>query len=201
MYLPEYFRVKDLPLIEKMVEKHSFAWLVSPWEEDVEITPLPVLVQRDGDCLIIRAHMARQNPHWTHLNGKTASIIVLGPHHYISPRWYVEEKSVPTWNYILIKITGRFEILAPDETRKVVIDLSEKFDPEWRMKKMEEQKYYQAMLKQIVGFRIRSERIEAKFKLTQNHPREDLIGVHTNLQNSDENGVEMAELMEQLGLV
>ncbi|MEM0159124.1 MAG: FMN-binding negative transcriptional regulator [Thermoplasmataceae archaeon] len=201
MYIPEYFKVTDITLIQQIIDRYSFAWIISPWKDDTEITPLPVLSAISGESLIIRGHMAKENPHWAHATGKTASVIIQGPHHYISPRWYVEEKSVPTWNYVMVKISGTFEILSLDETKKVLTDLSEKFDPEWRSKRMEEKRYYQTMLNQVVGFMVKSNKVMAKFKLAQNHPKGDLVGIYNNLQNSDENGVEMANLMKQMGLV
>jgi transcriptional regulator len=57
------------------------------------------------------------------------------------------------------------------------------------------------MLRQIVGFEIAATRIEGKFKLSQNRPREDQANVIASLDRSDDSGISgVARLMKEQNL-
>ena len=54
--------------------------------------------------LKIRGHVARANPHWKQLaNGSPVLVMFHGPHTYVSPSWYADTQSVPTWNYAVVR--------------------------------------------------------------------------------------------------
>jgi len=55
----------------------------------------------------------------------------------------------------------------------------------------------QALLASIVGFEIRIDRIDAKFKLSQNRPPADQPGIFAGLQASRPAGGLVAELMRK----
>jgi transcriptional regulator len=52
-------------------------------------------------------------------------------------------------------------------------------------------------LRGIIGFRLRPERIELKFKLNQNHPEANVRAVADALAPGDENQREIARLMRE----
>ena len=48
------------------------------------------------------------------------------------------------------------------------------------------------------GLRIMIDKIEGKFKLSQNHPRDDIESVIAHLSELDLDAVEMAEMMKTM---
>src|SRR4029077_1625671 len=61
--------------------------------------------------------------------------------------------------------------------------------------------YRERMLRQIVGFEIEVTKIEGKFKLSQNRPREDQANVIASLEKSDDSAVSgVARMMKEQGL-
>jgi transcriptional regulator len=61
--------------------------------------------------------------------------------------------------------------------------------------------YRSRMMKHIVGFEIKTKRVEAKFKLSQNRTKDEQARVIQSLnQSKDSNISGVAELMQQEGL-
>ena len=72
------------------------------------------------------AHMARANPHWRQLAEAKADALVIfqGPHAYVSPSLY-SDPGVPTWNYAVVHVYGRFRVLdAASDHRQVLETLT-----------------------------------------------------------------------------
>ncbi len=86
-------------LIGKVVRENSFALLITPTEDDLKLTHLPFLLDETrGEHGTLRAHLAKANDHWKYFDGRNSVAIFQGPHAYVSPTWYTEHQSVPTWN-------------------------------------------------------------------------------------------------------
>lgn len=54
----------------------------------------------------IQFHLARRNDLAPHLANSRALIVVNGPHGYVSPRWYADRATVPTWDYVALELEG-----------------------------------------------------------------------------------------------
>src|SRR5690606_11865921 len=81
-----------------IVRQWPFANLVSP---DLHVTATPILFETEGSEATMIGHLARRNPHAADMRaGQAVVAIFMGPHDYISPRWYHEKPTVPTWNYV-----------------------------------------------------------------------------------------------------
>src|SRR5262249_39052426 len=130
-------------------------------------------------------------------------LILNGPEAYVSPSLYPSKaehgKTVPTWNYEAVHLTGAIEWF-DDATRlrNVVRDLSVLHETTrakpWSIDDAPEA-YVQAMLRGIVGVSMRVERIEAKRKLSQNRSPEDFAGARDGLiDESSEIGALMRDL-------
>ena len=131
--------------------------------------------------------MARANEQWKQLaNGGEVLCIFHGPHAYISPSWYEEQHTVPTWNYAAVHVYGKPSLVDDATLEQIVFDTTAKFEsamPQpWKIPLSE--KEIAAMLKAIVGFKIDIGRVEAKFKLGQNRSREDQEKMLRNLQSA-----------------
>ncbi|MBL8515260.1 MAG: FMN-binding negative transcriptional regulator, partial [Betaproteobacteria bacterium] len=143
------------------------------------------------------------NPHAALLvDGAQITAVFHGPHGYISPTWYVEENpavpNVPTWNYAAVHMVGYVQrIDGAAETFALVTALTRAYEgDETGAWKPAVEAGSAARMRAIVGFRIAVERIEAKFKLSQNRPAQDRRAVIAALERRGaENDRAMAALM------
>lgn len=202
MYIPPYFAATDLERLHAAMEAYSFATLISEGAGNLTASHLPLLLQRDhGENGLLLGHMAKANPQWEQAAGTNVLAVFAGPHAYISPTWYQDEKVVPTWNYVAIHAYGRLE-LVQDSREKLEILLQtvsvyERHMPvPWSLRESPE--FVDRLVDQIVGFQIPLARLEGKWKLNQNHPPARRRRVAAALQvRSDESSQAIAHLMAQ----
>jgi transcriptional regulator len=132
-------------------------------------------------------HVARANPHAAALAQGTSVLVFQGPFGYVSPTWYTDPAgSVPTWNYVAIHVHGRIESQDGTRDKRGIVDAlatrhEESFPQPWTSAKMDPA-LLETMLGAIVGFRMAIERIDAKFKLSQNRSPADRAGVIAGLE-------------------
>jgi transcriptional regulator len=171
MYIPSINRETDPEALIALMDRHPFATLLSVREGEPFLTPLPVTVLRSGDEVVLNAHLARANPQWRDFGpGRPAQLLFQGPHAYISPTLYDSEQSVPTWNYALVIAHGEPEIVTDEREAMAAMEaLIERFEPGYlaQWERLPE-RYRKGMMQGIVAFRMRVERFEGKFKLSQN---------------------------------
>ena len=184
MYVPQHF-AGDPAAIDEIVAAHDFALLVTPGAQGPEATHLPLLLDRSrGPQGTLLGHLARANPHAEALGGREALAVFSGPHGYVSPRWYGAAPAVPTWNYVAVHVHGRARVVR-DKARLVeLVDaLSRRYegDGTWSVAGLPE-RFLAGMVEGIVGLEIDIERIDAKFKLSQNRPPADRRNVIAELE-------------------
>lgn len=206
MYTPRSYRNDDLSQLHDLIRRYSFATLFTHRAGENFATHLPFMVDADrGPHGTLIAHMARANPHWRAFADAPPSLAVfMGPHAYISPAWYRNQQTVPTWNYAVVHATGTPRIVSADpDMRTMVMRLVDENESPlghpWDTAQAEA--VMDVEMKGIVGFEIPIDRIEGKFKLNQNRTREDREGVVRALEGSqDPSAREIARLMRlQLG--
>jgi transcriptional regulator len=205
MYLPTTFTESRPELVQKLMRENSFATIVSTVDGAPFASHVPVLIEpTPGDgALKIRGHLARANPHWRQLaNGDQVLAIFHGPHGYVSPAWYADPQSVPTWNYAVVHAYGRAALLDAADLRtllKGLVDLHEgAFMRPWRFESLPAD-FVDGLLAAIVGFEISVDRVEAKLKLSQNREPEDRRRVREQLAaTADPAARELAAWMDLL---
>jgi len=187
VYMPPSFAAHDSTAIAQVIREHPFATLVTGTGAEPQVSHLPLLLETDGTpqgALI--GHMARANPHWQQFAEGSTLAIFHGPHAYVSPSWYTKPATmVPTWNYLVVHVRGSMTLIDdPQQKHDMVRQLTSRFEsgrPEpWQLQ-LEGQRLA-AMLGAIVGFRMTIERVDAKFKLSQNRAPEDREGVIAGLR-------------------
>ena len=189
MWTPRTFRVDDLPTLHALIREHSFGLLVSQSEGRPLGTHLPFMIDPDrGPHGTLIAHMARANPHWKSWSEGTVVMAVFqGAHAYISPEWYKQKETVPTWNYATVHAYGVPRLIHdPDALRPMVealVDLHEtQAASNWDRGQMEA--VMGVELQAIVGFEIPIDQIQGKYKFNQNRSAEDQSGVADALERS-----------------
>jgi len=190
MYLPDHFRVDDIPQMHALMRGRPFAALVSSGASGLYASHLPTVLKNEGDYGNIECHLARGNPHWRELaEGNEALMIFQGPEAYITPNWYATKaetgKVVPTWNYAIVHAYGRPAVMQDkDWLRRHVGELTdqqEKAEPRpWHLSDAPDS-YIDVMTRGIVGFRFAITRLEGKWKMSQNRAEQDWKGVVTGL--------------------
>jgi transcriptional regulator len=199
MFIPKDFQLNDEEIIYDFIEKYSFATLFSQHNGEPYATHLPLTLNKGESALY--GHFARPNEQWKDIKNQQVLVVFQGPHCYISPSWYETMKAVPTWNYVSIHLYGKMEIV---EDPKVIFDSLndmvkkyESSDSPYNLRNVDPS-FIKGMSKGIVAFRINISKIEAKAKLSQNHPveRQELIIKH--LENtSNQDNLQVASLMKK----
>ncbi|HST30391.1 MAG TPA: FMN-binding negative transcriptional regulator [Chthoniobacterales bacterium] len=174
MYVPPLNRVEDREAINSFLHTHAFATLITNSDGKPVASHLPVLF--DENTNVLRSHMARANEQWKHFAANDEVLCIFhGPHAYISPSWYEQQHTVPTWNYAVVHVYGKPRLVEEAELKQIIFDTTAKFESimptPWKIPLSEQE--ISAMSKAIVGFKIEITRVEAKFKLGQNRSRED----------------------------
>ncbi|MCW0457675.1 FMN-binding negative transcriptional regulator [Xanthomonas sacchari] len=200
MHVAPAFAEHDLGALDALIADHPFATLVTVADGLPCATPLPVLYRRDGERILVEGHWSRANPQARHAG--PALLIVHGPHAYVSPSWYPDKEAmarVPTWNYATAHLHGQ---LQPSDDEALLADvvawLSERHEhalgSDWRYEP--DNDAHRRQLRGIVGFRLEVERVELKFKLSQNHPPANQAAVREALQGQADPGAQaVAALM------
>lgn len=211
MYILPAFREDRIEALHELILRHPLGLLTTAGESGLAATPLPFLVHAgEGKNGTLRAHMARANPHWRELQGGAECLVVfMGPQGYVTPSWYrtkqETQKVVPTWNYVCVQVWGRPRIVEDAAwLRRQLDDLTHAREharpAPWAVSDAPED-YIAAQMKAIVGIEIPIERIEGKWKLSQNRPEADQAGVMAGLndpKDPDRNAA-MAALMAGRG--
>lgn len=202
MYVPASFAVDDQAELHQAIEKYSFATLFSAVQGDLVATHLPLLLNRSqGPHGTLLGHVAKANNQAEQADQQSVLAVFSGPHAYISPTWYESSPAVPTWNYVAVHAYGKLKIVtAKDELTSMLqrmVTLYESSMPTpWQLDANTE--YFDRLLPQIVGFQIEIERLEGKWKLSQNHSIGRQEKVATALQaQPDENSQAIASLMRK----
>jgi transcriptional regulator len=188
MYIPAAYTWTDQAELLAFMQAHSFATLVSAGAEGVlQATHLPVVVTAPDEGVRMTWHLAKANPQAETLADGEALVIFQGPHAYISPTWYEQRESVPTWNYIAVHAYGRPQRLALEQHDAVLADLIAPHEPGYQAQwESLPARYRDGMRKGIVAFEMTVSRLEAKAKLSQNRPHADQAHVAAALRGSDD---------------
>ena len=198
IYLPNSFVPKNDDEIYKLIKNHGFATLISGNDKEPYVSHTPILM--DIKKKVLRGHLSKNNPHCKNLlKDKKIIVIFHGPHHYVSPTYYKNHPSVPTWNYAVVHISGSPRLIT---NRKEAIEFLSKLIDTYESGKTNRwdfnlpEDYLKKMIDSIVFFEIVIEKIVAKYKLSQNRPREDVPNIIDHLfKIGTENSIDIAQLM------
>jgi len=177
LYVPDHFRLDDGQRLFEFVERHGFATLLSTGAAGLHVSHVPLVAERAASGKMrLLGHVARANPQWRALEQASQVLAIFhGPHGYVSPGWYEQHPAVPTWNYAVVHAHGAARLMDEAELHELLMTLSSKYESHrprpWKMSGLPAE-FVSGMLAAIVGFEIEVERLEGKFKLSQNRPGE-----------------------------
>jgi len=196
MYIPSSFAERDLPTLLAFIEAHPFATLVTSSPADgLLATHLPLVLDRAAGAMgTLFGHVARANPHSRSAPDEPVEALVIfsGPDAYITPGWYPTKQEtgrvVPTWNYVAVHAYGSLRLRDdPQFLRGHLEALTRRHEADrphpWHVSDAPDD-YIAQQMKAIVGMELRIERLDGKWKMSQNRPEADIDGVVHGLGES-----------------
>lgn len=206
MYRPPAFVVDDVSVLHDLIRSSVFVTLAAPIDGAVQFAYAPVIVDPDaGPRGGIRYHLAAANPLAKLGDGARVAMSLIPADAYVSPDWYRKTVTVPTWNYIAVEGEGAARRTSRAELRRLVTDLSaqeeEKLRPKepWLIDKVPMARI-EGLLNGIAGFLLPFDRLQGKFKLSQDKTPEYIQGVIAALEaRGDAASVAVAQEMKRVG--
>jgi transcriptional regulator len=209
MYQPPHFREDRIEVQHDLIRSHPLGLVVTAGPGGLMANSIPFLVDAGTpERGTLRCHLARANPQWRELASVEECLIVFqGPQEYVSPSWYATKretgKVVPTWNYVTVHVWGRPAVIEDAVwLRRQIDDLTrsrERARPApWSVHDAPDN-YVTAQVQAVVGVEIAIARIEGKWKVSQNRPEVDRVGVVIGLRETGEAAEPMAALVAERG--
>lgn len=195
MYNPSHFRVTDPEAISDLIRRYPLGLLISASPEGAQASPIPFLYfPEEGKHGVLRAHVARANPHWKLLAADPSCLIVFqGEQGYVSPSWYASKATthqvVPTWNYVMVQMRGCLTTTDDADWLQSQISALTRMQETGRSAPWQvtdaPADFIDRQKRAIVGLEITVSHIDGKWKLSQNRSPADQAGVIEHLRNDD----------------
>ncbi|MCR9132747.1 MAG: FMN-binding negative transcriptional regulator [bacterium] len=189
MYNISHFKEPEQSRIRDLIKKYPFAFLTGSLADGKQVaTQVPLLLIENEDDLLIQGHIMRSTDHHkAFLENANALAVFSGPHSYVSARWYSTQNVGSTWNYMSVHISGKVRFMDDQELVDFMKRLTLHFEnddsnsPTFYDNLSES--YLEKMMKAIVGFEIKGEKIDHVFKLSQNKDEESYDTIITELEH------------------
>ncbi len=167
------FAMTDAAELRRVIDDNPWMTLVSQTPDGLVASHYAVLLDEDRDDLTIVGHVGKPDDAIHGLGERDLLVVVQGPHGYISPGWYGDVPSVPTWNFVSVHLSGIPEILSPEENLRVLDRLVARFEsalpqPRLMWQAPNDEEYVRRLERGTVGFRLTPTKVVAKRKLSQN---------------------------------
>jgi transcriptional regulator len=189
LYTPKHFAIEERASVAALLHANPFATLITQGAEEPMVSHVPLLLVEEAGSWRLLGHLARANPQWQAWREANRVIAVFhGGDAYISPKLYSAREAVPTWNYAVVHVHGVVEPAHDSETKEHVLKaLIDRHDGAYRSQWDElDLAYREGMKGGIVAFAVAVDRIEAKFKLSQNRPEADRARVLQAMQSGND---------------
>ncbi len=209
MYQPPHFREDRLEVQHGLIRARPLGMLVTSGSTGLVANPLPFVLDAASRLGTLKAHLSRANGQWRDVDPDQEVLAIFQDvDAYVTPSWYETKretgKVVPTWNYAVVQAYGRMTVIEdPDWLRRQIGELTaahEASRPEpWAVDDAPAP-FIAAQIKGIVGIEIEITRIEGKWKVSQNRPEADRLGVAAGLRSAEDDAARrMAEMVDAKG--
>lgn len=191
--MPKVFVEKNRSKLIELVEDNALGTLVFSTPEEYDVNHLPFVIDSQDDGEIrLRAHLPKANPLCALVNGPQKCVVIFsGVDGYISPSWYATKKMhgkvVPTWNYSVVHMHGLMRVIDdPEWVYRQLTDLTDKNEREreesWKITDAPSD-FIDSQTRALAGLEILVERIDGKFKASQNQPQENKATILSALES------------------
>lgn len=118
-----------------------------------------------------RFHLANKNPQVNDLiESGQATLVIVGSHGYVTPKWYSRDQQVPTWDFETVHLFGKVTKLSEEdllEHLETLVDLNEtQIKSDFCMADLND-KTIANNIRAITGFELIVEEVSSKFKMSQ----------------------------------
>jgi transcriptional regulator len=177
------FRNDDRALHEALIEEVGFGMVFAQTSDGPRVAHTPIVSTGDG---AVQFHLARGNALTRYLVGQEALVVVNGPDAYVTPRWYADPNTVPTWDYVALELQGPVRKMAEEGLVAMLDAIAERHEERiagepWTRGQVDADKIA-GLLRGIVGFEMEVRAWRPTFKLSQNKSPEDRAAIATALE-------------------
>jgi transcriptional regulator len=192
MYLPAHFEETSVETMHALMCEHPFATLLTQGVDELEANHLPLHLEPEaGPFGVLQGQVARANPVWRQAADGEVLVVFHGPQAYVTPSWYETKrehgKAVPTWNYVVVHGRGRLRAIDDADwllgnLESLVAHHEAGFAEPWQVGDAPPD-YIEKMLAAIVGIEIELTELKGKWKISQNQPPVNRVGVVAGLRS------------------
>ena len=177
------FRNEDRALHEALIEEVGFGMVFAQTPDGPRVAHTPIVSTGRG---AVRFHLSRGNALTRHLGREETLVVINGPDAYLSPRWYADGNTVPTWDYVALELQGPVRNLADDEVLALLDAIAERHERQipgdpWTRAQVDPAKVA-GLLRGIVGFELEVRGWRPTFKLSQGKPPEERAAIAEALE-------------------
>jgi len=172
-YPPPYHLSQDKNKMIAIIKQYPLAMLVSVKNGKPLITHLPVIFNEETGKLV--GHIDLNNPQASLLkDDNEVTLVFKGSDCYISPSVYTTEQ-LPTWNYIMVHITGKaIKISNLEKAKQTMVAMTEFLEaPDHKFQLAIDNPKMDKFIHYIHAFEIEITHWEGKFKLSQDKCEQD----------------------------
>lgn len=207
MYVPTHFEEHARDVLHALIRSHPLGAWVTTTSAGLVVDHIPMLLSAAGAHGTLHCHVARANPVWRSFSRTQPSLVIFqGPEAYISPSWLPSKqqhgKVVPTWNYAVVHAHGMPRAIEDpawilDHVTRLSVEHEAQQPLPWQVGDAPRD-YIDKLVTAIVGIEIPIDSLVGKWKVSQNRPQPDRLGVVAGLSaRTDERSREMAALVSQ----
>ena len=191
MYPPPHHQSHDIEKMISVIKKFPLGILVTAKDGNPFVTHIPFIYNETSKKLV--AHIDRNNPQMETLNdGAEVTVVFKGPDTYISPSIYTTPQ-LPTWNYIIVHLTGKLNLIhEPEAVKQTMVDMTEFLESKAQnfiLKKDDPR--MDRLIAYIQAFEIEITHWEGKFKLSQDKIPQDFENAKEELKRNSQKDVSM----------
>ena len=196
MYIPSFNEQHQLEELRALIQNRPLGTWSTLAAGEICMNHMPFLLDASrGEHGTLVGHVARANPVWQQFSPQIESVVAFhGDQAYITPSWYPSKhkhgKAVPTWNYVVVHAHGIPRAIEDaDWLLQHVTALTDTHESSqklpWKVSDAPAD-FTEKLLGAIVGIEIPIKRLVGKWKLGQNRPEPDQLGVIAGLMAVDE---------------
>ncbi len=173
MYPPPHHQSADIEKMISVIKHFPLGILITAKDGKPFVTHIPFIYNETTKKLV--AHIDRNNPQVETLQNYTeVTVVFKGPDTYISPSVY-STPQLPTWNYIIVHITGNIQLInEPEAVKNTMVAMTEFLEgSEQKFILKNDDPRMERLINYIQAFEIDITHWEGKFKLSQDKIPQD----------------------------
>ncbi len=173
MYPPPHHQSQEIEKMISLIKNFPLGILVTAKDGKPFVTHIPFIYNKTSKKLV--AHLDRNNPQLETLKDEAeVTVVFKGPDTYISPSIYTTPQ-LPTWNYIIVHVTGKLQLInEPEAIKQTMLDMTEFLEgSEQNFILKKDDPRMERLLNYIQAFEIEIINLEGKFKLSQDKNAQD----------------------------